>query len=121
MVAGRVEDSADRVRGSHAYVEHDRLRLPGHEVGAVSHANSQVLVGGQHRLGEVAELGLGEPCICLDDGGEVGASVHVHSLNAVRPEKRQVLLGGRFECRLVDTAHRATPRSSDVWHARPRY
>ena len=64
-------------------VDHDRLSVPGDQVGTVRHTSRDGLVGNRYELWEALSLITGGGLVGLDDGGEVGPRVTKHAVHAV--------------------------------------
>ena len=87
-VARQVDQVVEGVGGADGGVHHHRLRLAGHEISAVRHADREVLVRHQDRLRHfgVGLLGAGEG---FDDGREIGAGVAEEIIDAMVGERAQ--------------------------------
>jgi len=92
-VARQVDEVVDGIGGADRGVNHHRLRATGHQIGAVRHADRQVLVRNQDRLGNlgVGLLGASER---FHDRRKIGAGIAEEIIDAVVGERAQERLGG---------------------------
>ncbi len=114
-VARQVDEIVDGVGGADGGVNHHRLRAPGHQIGAVRHADRQVLVRNQDRLRHLG-IGLLGPAERFHDRRKIGAGIAEEVVDAVVSERAQECLGG--DCRSLAPACRNGHAFRPVW--RPR-
>ena len=88
-IAAHIGDIVDRVGGTDIDVHHHRLRLAGHQIGAVRHGDCEVLVRHQHRPRHLAVGTFARAAIGLDDRRKVGAGIGEEKIDAMIGKRAQ--------------------------------
>jgi hypothetical protein len=73
ILAGRVDEPADRIGGADIDMHHHRLRPAGRQIGAMRHSHRQVLMRHGDRLRQIVEAAM--RCVSLDDRRKIGAGI----------------------------------------------
>ena len=92
-VARKIGEIVDGIGGADIDVHHHRLRMAGHQVGAVRHADREIFVRHQHRLRHLG-VGFFGAAEGFDDRRKIGARIAEKIIDAVIGERAQEGLGG---------------------------